>query len=150
MKRLLLKEYNFDDGTAQEWGPRGDVTVASVKDTARSGANSLKTTGRTANWNGPSMNATAHIRAGCNVPNYWLCEVVKGKAASNLKFTVQRQPEGADTAYDQVNAPIAVTDADWVKLEGEYAYAGNATELQLYAESDDATSEFYLDDISIV
>jgi endo-1,4-beta-xylanase len=147
---VVVKEYNFDDGTTQGWGPRGDATVASVKDTARSGANSLKTTGRTANWNGPSLNATALLEKGATYQITGYAKLVKGKAASNLKFTIQRQPEGADTAYDEVNTPIAVTDADWVKLEGEYSYDGNATELQLYAESDDATSEFYLDDISII
>ena len=110
----------------------------------------MKTTGRTANWNGPSLNATAILVKGATYQITGYAKLVKRENASNLKFTVQRQPEGADTAYDQVNAPIAVTDADWVKLEGEYSYEGNATELQLYAESDDAASEFYLDDISII
>ena len=145
----VILAHNFDDGTTQGWGPRGSVTVESVTDTARSGTNSLKTIGSTATWNGPSLNVTKTLEQGATYLISGYARLVDGTASSNLKFTVQRQPQSGDTAYDQVNTPVAITDADWVKLEGEYVFDSAVSELQLYVESDDAASKFYLDDITI-
>ena len=142
-------ENNFDDGTEQGWIPRGSVTLKSVTETASSGTHSLKTTGATASWNGPSLNATEILDKGATYLISGQVKLVKGKPASKLKFTVERKPTNGDTGYDQVNSPVEVTDAAWVKLEGEYSYTDNVSALLLYVESDDPTSEFYLDDVKI-
>src|SRR5438309_787844 len=47
---------DFEDGTLQGWIPRGPVTLTSSTDAAFGGTHSLKTTGRTAGFNGPSLN----------------------------------------------------------------------------------------------
>src|SRR5438309_177258 len=47
---------DFEDGTLQGWIPRGPVTLTNSTDVAFGGTHSLKTTGRTAGFNGPSLN----------------------------------------------------------------------------------------------
>ena len=46
----------WEDGTLQGWEPRGSVTLVSTTEAFATGTHSLKTTGRTATWNGPSLN----------------------------------------------------------------------------------------------
>src|SRR5207249_2862975 len=77
--------------------------------------------------------------------------LVTGQPASTLIFTVQRTPTGGSTAFDRVVASPTngVTDAGWVQLQGQYTYSTDVTELLLYLESSDATSQYYLDDFTI-
>src|ERR1043165_4210363 len=53
---------DFEDGTAQGWIPRGPVTLTNSTDFAHGGTQSLLTTGRTAGFNGPSLNVRSEER----------------------------------------------------------------------------------------
>ena len=46
---------DFEDGTLQGWIPRGGVTLTNTTEQAFAGTRSLKTTGRTAGFMGPSF-----------------------------------------------------------------------------------------------
>ncbi|MGW5162789.1 endo-1,4-beta-xylanase [Nonomuraea wenchangensis] len=137
--------YDFEDGTTQGWSPRGDgVSVAVTTVAAHGGAASLLVTGRTANWHGASLAApfvkgvtyrvSAHVR------------LAAGQPAATIALTVQRTPAGGETTYERV-AAATVTDGAWVRLAGTYLFTADSTDLQLYAESDDATGRYHLDDI---
>ena len=141
--------HNFDDGTVQGWIPRGPVTLSASTDVARSGAFSLKTTGRTDGWHGPSLNVTSLLAAGATYQVTGWVRLVAGQPASNLKFTVQRTTGGTDF-FAQVSTPVNTTDGDWVQLQGTYSFAEAGSTLLLYLESDDPTSAYYLDDFTIV
>src|SRR5690349_8801097 len=47
---------DFEDGTLQNWIPRGTAILTNSTEQAYGGAHSLKTTGRTAGFHGPSVN----------------------------------------------------------------------------------------------
>ncbi|MGP3910125.1 endo-1,4-beta-xylanase [Nonomuraea sp. 10N515B] len=137
--------YDFEDGTTQGWGPRGgDVSVAVTTDAAHAGTSSLLTTGRTATWHGASIAAPFVKGVTYRVTAY--ARLVTGQPASTIALTVQRTPTGGETTYERV-AAATVTDGEWVRLAGTYLYTADSTDLQLYAESSDATSQYYLDDI---
>jgi endo-1,4-beta-xylanase len=149
---VVLVQSNFEDGTAQGWGPRGSgVAVAPVTEVSHAGTYSLKTTGRTANWHGPSLDLTSRLQKGVTYAFEGYVRLVAGQPASTVKMTVQRSPVGDTTKYDQVvsSATNGVTDAAWVKLAGEYSFATDVSALQLYVESSDPTSQYYLDDLTI-
>ncbi len=141
-------QHDFEDGTTQGWVSRGGVTLASVTEAAHQGARSLKTTGRTAAWNGPSLNVLGLLQKGVTYEITGYVRLVSGQPASTLKFTVERAPVGGATQYDQV-ATSSVTDGTWVELKGSYSYSTDVTGLLLYLESSDPTSQYYLDDFSI-
>ena len=111
---------------------------------------SLKTTGRTAGWNGPAIDLLNKIPVSATYQvNGWV-RLVAGQPTSNLKFTLERTPTGGSTTYAQINAPIATTDSAWVQLSGTLTLPADAnSECTLYVESDDPTSAYYLDDFSI-
>ncbi|MEV1174288.1 endo-1,4-beta-xylanase [Nonomuraea sp. NPDC049784] len=139
--------YDFEDGTTQGWGPRGGgVSVEVTADAAHGGTSSLLTTGRTATWHGASINEPFVRGVGYTVTAY--ARLVSGQPSSTIALTVQRTPAGGDTTYERV-AAATVTDGGWVRLSGNYLFTAESTGLQLYAESSDATGQFYLDDIVI-
>lgn len=148
---VVIVESNFEDGTAQGWGPRGSgVAVTTVTEASYTGTHSLKTTGRTANWHGPSLDVSATLQKGVTYAVEGYVRLVVGQPASTLKITVQSESaSGTQWTNVAASASDGVTDAGWVKLSGEYAFSSDVTSLQLYVESSDATSQYYLDDLTI-
>ena len=145
---VVLVQSDFEDGTTQGWGPRGSVTLAAVTEASHSGTRSLKTTGRTAEWNGPSLDLASRFQPGVTYSVEGYVRLVVGQPASTLKITVQRETAGG-TQWDQVAASDGVSDAAWVRLAGEYTLAAGSSAPQLYVESSDPTGQYYLDDLLI-
>ncbi|MEV4356744.1 endo-1,4-beta-xylanase [Nonomuraea sp. NPDC049625] len=139
--------YDFENGTTQGWGPRGDgVSVTVTPDAAHGGTSSLLTAGRTATWHGASISAPFVRGVGYTVTAY--ARQVSGRPAATIALTVQRTPTGGSTTYERV-AAATVTDGGWTRLSGNYLFTAESADVQLYAESSDATGEFYLDDIVV-
>ncbi|MFC4534972.1 endo-1,4-beta-xylanase [Sphaerisporangium dianthi] len=142
-----IAAYDFEDGTAQGWTPRGSgVSVAAARDAAHSGGASLLTTGRTETWHGASI--TPPLEKGVTYSITAHARLAQGTPANTVALTVQRTPDGGTTTYERVGAGT-VTDAAWVEISGTYSFTADSPDLQLYAESSEATAAFYLDDITI-
>ncbi|MBN2118668.1 MAG: endo-1,4-beta-xylanase [Anaerolineales bacterium] len=144
--------YDFEDGTAQGWGPRGDANVSVVSDVAHSGSGSLLVTGRTANWNGATIDVMSMLQPDTTYEISGFVKLAEGAPASRVVITMQRTPTSGETKYEWIapSAEDGVTDADWVELKGEYSFSGEVTELLLYVESsDEELVDFYIDDITI-
>ncbi|ACB74389.1 Endo-1,4-beta-xylanase [Opitutus terrae PB90-1] len=141
----------FEDGTTQGWTARGPVTLTSSTDVAHAGTRSLKTTGRTAAWNGPALDLRPLLAANTTYTISGWVRLVAGQPTSNLKFTVEMRAAGeASNSYVQVNNATAVTDGAWVQLQGTFSFTSASNDnLTLYLESSDATSAYYLDDFTI-
>lgn len=142
--QTVVASHTFDDGSTAGWIPRGSVSLRAVTDVSRSGAMSLRATGRTAGWHGPSLDLTDTLKKGGVYEIAGWVRLAAGQPESRLKFTVQR----GSNQYDQVNNPVPVTDREWVLVHGRYTFTEDA-QLLLYLESDDPTSAYYLDDFSI-
>ncbi|GIQ70630.1 1,4-beta-xylanase [Xylanibacillus composti] len=139
--------YDFEDGELQGWGPRGGgVAVEAVTETAQSGTYSLKVTGRTADWQGVSIDLKDVLKKGAKYQISGYVKLVEDEEASNMKFSVE-QINGE--SYVQVNDPVEVTDAEWVKLEGTYTFDTDYPLQNLYVEGSKLSS-FYLDNVTIV
>ncbi|MFD0478979.1 endo-1,4-beta-xylanase [Nonomuraea thailandensis] len=100
--------------------------------------------GRTATWHGASIAGPFVRGVGYTVTAY--ARLAAGQPASTIAMTVQRTPTGGETTYERV-AAATVTDGAWVRLSGGYQFTAESTDVQLYVESSDATSRYYLDDI---
>ncbi|GGO27045.1 beta-xylanase [Microbispora rosea subsp. aerata] len=144
---VQVAKYDFEDGTTQGWGPRGDgVEVSATSDAAHSGSGSLLTTGRTATWHGASVSPPFEKGVTYQVTAY--ARMVSGEPSSTIALTMQRTPDGGETTYERV-AAATVTDDGWAELSGTYSFSADSTGLELYAESSDATAAYYIDDIVI-
>jgi endo-1,4-beta-xylanase len=145
-------QHDFEDGTLQGWIPRGTAVLTNTTEAANTGTHSLKTTNRTAGFNGPSLNLLGVLSPGTVYQITVAVRLVSGEPATQLIVTVQRTPSGGATAFDRVvaSAPTGVTDAAWVTLQGQYSFAGDVSGLLLYVESASPTASYYIDDFSIV
>jgi endo-1,4-beta-xylanase len=144
---------DFEDGTLQRWIPRGPVTLTNTDEVpAHGGTRSLKTTGRTAGFHGPSLNAFGLLTKGATYQVTAWVRLVAGVSPTQISVTMQRTVSGSNS-FDNIASSSAtgVTDAAWVQLSGLYAFGGNdPSALLLYIESSSATASYYVDDFSIV
>jgi len=148
---------DFEDGTLQGWIPRGPVTPpVTLTNTdevpAHGGTRSLKTTGRTAGFHGPSRNAFGLLTKGATYQVTAWVRLVAGEMPTQIRVTMQRTVSGSNS-FDSIASSSAtgVTDAAWVQLSGLYSFGGNdPSALLLYIESSSATASYYVDDFSIV
>ncbi len=144
-------EFDFEDG-AQGWMPRGEASARVTDDIANSGAHSLLVSNRTANWHGAAVDVSQLLKPGNMYEIGGYVRLAQGAPASRVIITMQRTPAGGQTAYEWIapSSENGVTDAEWVHLQGQYSFSGEATELLLYVESPDAELvSFYIDDITI-
>ncbi|MCL6589366.1 MAG: endo-1,4-beta-xylanase [Firmicutes bacterium] len=142
-------KYDFENDTGG-WIPRGSGTrIAVVKDAFQSGSASLKTTNRTANWHGPSLNCIGILKKGAvyQISGYVKLAAVPS-APSTIKFTMENKPKGGSTGWTTV-AQQSIGDDKWAKLSGGYSFDKDMDALLLYAESSVPGEEFYLDNVTI-
>lgn len=142
--------YDFENGDLQGWTPRGQgVLISPVTAAAQSGAASLMTTNRTANWHGPSLNVNSIFKKG---GVYMITGYVKLAAVpstpSAIKFTVEQKPAGGKTDWKTV-AQQTVAGAEWVKLSGTYSINQDMSDQVFYVESSDPNEAFYVDNVTI-
>ncbi|MNM16229.1 Endo-1,4-beta-xylanase A precursor [compost metagenome] len=151
LSSTVIASYDFEDGTVQGWRPNGSgktEAVASSVYSTHSGGYSLLASGRTASWNGPSVDVSGTLQKDGVYQIAAYVKAVSAADAGNIKLTVKRTAGGADH-YEQVSAAVPADDSAWVKLEGSYTYTEDSTSLMLYIESDNATASYVIDDISI-
>src|SRR3954451_152342 len=63
---VVAASYDFEDGSTQGWFGRGSATVAAAAEAADTRAFGLRTTGRTASWNGPSVELAPVLLTGAS------------------------------------------------------------------------------------
>ena len=146
----VIVRSDFEDGTTQGWEPRGSgVSVTAVTEVSHAGSYSLKTTGRSANWHGPSLNLLGRLQPGVTYVIEAYVRLVAGQPTSTLKLTMQRTPSGGATQYEPIAMTSDASDGAWTRLSGSYTFSGDVSDLHLYLESSDPTSQYYLDDLTI-
>ncbi|HEY5906682.1 MAG TPA: carbohydrate binding domain-containing protein, partial [Vicinamibacteria bacterium] len=147
----LTIQHDFEDGTFQGWTPRGPVTLTNTTEAANGGARSLKTTGRTAGFHGPSLNLLGQLQPDVPYQVRVAVRLAAGQPASQVVVTMQRTPAGASDAFERIAASAAngVTDGAWVTLVGSYRFTGDVSGLLLYVESGNTTLEYYIDDFRL-
>jgi len=145
---------DFEDGTAQGWIPRGPVTLTNTDEVgSRTGlpGRSLRTTGRTANFHGPSLNTLGLLTKGATYQVSVWVRLLAGQPATQVRVTMQRTlPTG--NSFDTIaqSGATAVTDAGWTQITGLYAFAGtDPSALLLYVEAPTNITGYYIDDFRI-
>jgi len=143
---------DFEDGSVQGWIPRGSsVVLTNTTEAAHGGTHSLKTTGRTAGFNGPSLNVLGKLSKGSTYQVTVWVRLVSGQLPDTLKITMQRTLTDGSNAFDQIatSAASGVTDSAWVELQGQYSFSTDVTGLLLYVEAAGAMTQYYIDDFSV-
>jgi endo-1,4-beta-xylanase len=149
-----VAHHDFEDGTLQGWVPRGTAILAVSNEAAATGLHSLKTTGRTAPWNGPGLNVMPMVQKDVVYQIRVSVRLTAGQATlqDTLRMTIERRVAGETSdRFDSIaaSATSGVTSGSWVTLQGSYRLANDVTKLILYVESGGATTEYFIDDFRI-
>ncbi|GAA2260881.1 hypothetical protein GCM10009853_012440 [Glycomyces scopariae] len=138
----LLLSTDFSSGTTEGWYPRGAVALSVNAE------GNLLVEGRTATWNGPAIDITAHLEVGVRYQLRVLLRLPSGTDAADLRTTVQRDAAGS-TAYETVRWNTAVTPDAWTEFTGTYSITQPADLLQFYVESDSSLTPVLVDDFTL-
>ncbi|QSB14773.1 endo-1,4-beta-xylanase [Natronosporangium hydrolyticum] len=146
---VVVLASDFEDDATDGWFGRGDAEVEISTAQAHTGAASLLTTGRDADWHGPGRDLREILQPDITYQVEAYVRLADADAA-DLHLTVQRRPAGGDTEYERVDSDVVATGDEWVRLAGSYQFSSSVNdELELYVESPDQTVSFYLDDVRI-
>ena len=104
--RAQVVHDDFED-TTQGWFGRGTAILAVTNEAAATGLNSLKTTGRTAPWNGPSLDVMPTLQNDLLYQIRVSVRLTAGQATlqDTLRMTIERRVAG-ETAdrFDSIAA----------------------------------------------
>jgi len=147
-----LAETTFETGDTEGWDQTymGDLQIAVVTDTANTGKNCLKITGRVNSWDTPAYHLNTLLSqngAGLYQVTAYLKLVSDGKSSPRMIIRQDKAGEGI--------LPIAkqdITANDWVEFIGEVeiddSILQSGKSIELCFDGD--VGDFYLDDVSIV
>ncbi|MEV6298973.1 endo-1,4-beta-xylanase [Actinoplanes sp. NPDC051861] len=137
---------DFEDGTVQGWSGRSAETLTHSTTVAHGGTGSLSITGRTATWQGPSLDVLDVFEKGTA---YTISAWVRlASGTDNARLSVERRTGGV-AAYDQVVGNTAVNSGGWVNLTGRYTLATDVEFLRVYVETASTTGSFFIDDVIV-
>jgi len=138
---------DWEDGSLQGWLPRPGSTavLTNTTEVAFSGTHSLKTTGRTAGFHGPSLSLTNQLAKGATYQVGVSVRLVPGSAPTTIRVTMQRTPTGQSALFDTIAQNTNVAEGAWTTLSGSYSFSTDVSGLLLYVEATDPTVSYYID-----
>lgn len=143
------KEYfrdTFESGEG-DWVGRGSATVSTSSNAKYQGSKALYVDDRASSWNG----ATKALSTDTFVPGQEysfsvnvMCPVENKKTLFYL--TLQYTDADGETYYDKI-AKVSALGGNWIQLSNpNYKIPADASDLQVYVETDSGKSDFYIDD----
>lgn len=141
--------FTAQDGADRNWGGRGSAQLANVTEDFHGGSRSLKTTGRTAVWNGPALNVLSKMTRGFRYRVTVWAKLAPGEATTNLRVSIERRLAGV-TNFTTVVGDTPVGATQWVRLTNLFTMPADVDSLSFYVEApQSATAAFYIDDVQI-
>ncbi|MGQ9856552.1 MAG: endo-1,4-beta-xylanase [Fervidobacterium sp.] len=146
-KVIASFDFEVDRGNWQERG--GGVSVSLVQQIAHSGSKSLFVANRTSGWHGVQIDLKNLLKSGRKYQfEGWVYQ--NSGTTKTIIITMQRTYAGESRGWDRI-AQVQAPSGEWVKIYGSYSVKDVAfDEMIFYFESDDATLQFYVDDVQIL
>ena len=143
----FLDNYDFEADTTGWTG--NNATIEQSAEQARNGSNSLKVSGRTADWNNAQTDLTEKVLNGQTYYISGWVYIPEGATPGSTKISAVLNVDG-DSTYANI-ATVTPVAGEWTLLSGEYLldYTGTLGYLKFYFESSSIDYDFYIDDIQI-
>jgi len=139
---------SFEGGT-NSWTGRGSASVEKNMLTSSEGRASLLCTGRASSWNGASKALDETLfQAGMTYSFSVNAMYQTGEATEEFKLTLQYTDASGTVNYDNI-ATVKASAGNWVHLSNkEYTLPSGASSMEIYVETTDTTTDFYIDEAS--
>lgn len=139
-------ETNFETGT-EGWVTRGGPLISVEKEHAAEGTQSISVCGRTDNWNGAAILLSSDTYKAGEAYHFRAKVMQNSGEDCTMKMTLQYNVDGEEK-YDEI-ALSPAKSGEWITLENSaYVIPDGAEKLQLYVESPDSLTDFYVDEAS--
>jgi len=143
----LLSNANMENGTTN-WVVNGSGTLSSDTTQFHGGTRSVKTTGRTASWNGIGQNVAVS-----NFPtsgqNYTVSAWVRSQTGTPTAKVTLRLTASTTTYLTLATAAINSNGWTLVTGSGPVSWSGTLTGVLFYVETAAGTDNLYIDDASL-
>lgn len=144
----IIFSSDFDDGNINDWTPFGGGGKLSLDTSvSHSGENSMKITDRFESYHGPSLTAdTLFTPEKTYEFSAWVYQ--KSESMKTFQWTLRYVDSLGTSQFMQ----IAITDAVpevWTEITGSVTIPEDSISCLIYFECANATTNFYLDDITI-
>lgn len=134
----------FEDGT-DNWKGRGDAKAIQNGTVSNSGTKSLSVTGRTDSWNGAAISLDPSVFEAGKTYAFSANAMQNTTASEDFKLTLQCSINGEENYINVAEA--SGTKGEWVQLlNNSFTIPEGASNLLLYVETVDSTTDFYIDD----
>lgn len=128
------------------WVSRGNTTLSIDSESYYSGSKSLHISGRTNTWQGAAYTLDTKTFLPGNSYSFSAAAMQASGSSEELRLTLQYTDADGETTYDTVASATAASKT-WTKLENKsYKIPAGASDLLLYVESVDSTTDLYLDE----
>lgn len=135
---------DFESDT-DSWVARGEASVNMDSSKNYEGNKSLYVTGRTDSWNGAARSLSTSAFVPGNSYSFSAMAMQNVTASENFKLTLQYTKDGEEN-YDTIASAAGAKD-EWVQLANtSYTIPSGATNLLIYVETEDSTTNFYMDE----
>ena len=150
--------HNDFESTYDPWvNTRGPVVLDLTDSDSHSGSSSMSVTGRTQNWNGPSITDQVLTPGQTYTFSAWVKLTPESQGPSDVKFTVQHNDTSGDPQpkYDSVpllSAGVPVNTTAWIQIGGTYTYPTDSSNSVIYIEASTVNGtqpSFFVDDVLI-
>ncbi len=149
----LFQSSDFEGSSVDGWKSRGTSLLTVTAEDHHSGSQSLKVTGRTANWHGAEYDVKSVITPGETYDVTVWARPVAGSPSSEFKLTRELVGNSScgSSQFEWIKTAAGVTDASWIELSGTLSIPSDCvpTKLSVYVESTGETVSYYMDDTSL-
>ena len=135
----------FESGEGDFVG-RGAASVEATTSVSNSGSKSLAVSGRTDSWNGAAINLNTSVFKPGESYGFSVMAMQNDSASEDFKLTLQYTDSSGKEQYADV-ATATGGNGEWVQLANpSYKIPSDASNLILYVETVDSTTDFFIDD----
>lgn len=146
----VLSTITFENNNVNNFAGRGGVEKLTVSTAqARNGTRSLLVANRSQSWHGAALRVEKYIEANTTYQvSAWVR--LRTPASAEIKLSTQTGT-GNNAQYHTINSKT-VKDNGWTQLSGTFIYnsSHDLKHITIYFESQNATAEFFIDDVSFI
>ncbi len=146
-KENIVISSDFENGDTDKWSVFGGGNIVADNNIAHSGESSLKVTDRSDAYHGPSLLCDSLFNSG-EMYNFngWVYH--EEGSPRSISWTIRYTDTLGATSYAHING-AEVESGEWTQLSNSIIIPDEAVSYLIYFECSDASSEFYIDDITV-
>lgn len=141
-------QHDSFDGSVGNWKGRGAASVAVTNSQHYAGSGALSVTGRTAEWNGASVDLSSSDFVPGKSYSFSIDAMQSQGREDNVTLCLKLQytDSSSETKYDPIAEATTMRGA-WVQLaNSEYTIPADASDMSLYVETTAGSYDFFVDE----